>query len=77
LIIKKRAKKMMSKLYGEEYEKVVWRAEDVQALKKDWSLPRCEEWLEDNERHISDRLIELGWDVMDTLLQMEDDDEEV
>jgi hypothetical protein len=75
LIIKKRVKKMMSKLYGEEYAKVVWRAEDVQALKKDWSLPRCEEWLEDNERHISDRLIELGWDVMDTLLQMEDDDE--
>jgi hypothetical protein len=75
LIIKKRAKKMMSKLYGDEYAKVVWRAEDVQALKKDWSLPRCEEWLEDNERHISDRLIELGWDVMDTLLQMEDDDE--
>jgi len=68
---------MMSKLYGDEYAKVVWRAEDVQALKKDWSLPRCEEWLEGNERHISDRLIELGWDVMDTLLQMEDDDEEV
>ena len=68
---------MISKLYGEEYAKVVWRAEDVQALKKDWSLPRCEEWLEDNERHISDRLIELGWDVMDTLLNMEDDDEEV
>jgi hypothetical protein len=71
----RRTKKMMSKLYGDEYAKVVWRAEDVQALKKDWSLPRCEEWLEDNERHISDRLIELGWDVMDTLLQMEDDDE--
>ena len=67
----------MSKLYGDEYAKVVWRAEDVQALKKNWSLPRCEEWLEDNERHIADRLIELGWDVMDTLLNMEDDDEEV
>jgi hypothetical protein len=73
----RRTKKMMSKLYGDEYAKVVWRAEDVQALKKDWSLPRCEEWLQNNDRHISDRLIELGWEVMDTLLQMEADDEEV
>ena len=67
----------MSKLYGEEYAKVVWRAEDVKAINGAWTLERCEEWLQDNERHISDRLIELGWDVMDTLLNMEDNDEEV
>ena len=67
----------MSNLYGEEYAKVVWRAEDVKSINGAWSLEKCEEWLQDNERHISDRLIELGWDVMDTLLQMEDDDEEV
>ena len=67
----------MSKLYGEEYAKVVWRAEDVKAIKGAWSLEKCEEWLQDNDRHISDRLIELGWEVMDTLLQMEADDEEV
>ena len=65
----------MSKLYGEEYAKVVWRAEDVKAIKGAWTLERCEEWLQDNDRHISDRLIELGWEVMDTLLQMEADDE--
>ena len=65
----------MSKLYGDEYAKVVWRAEDVKAIKSAWSLEKCEEWLQDNDRHISDRLIELGWEVMDTLLQMEDDDE--
>jgi hypothetical protein len=63
------------KLFGEEYAKVVWRAEDVKAIKGAWSLEKCEEWLQDNDRHISDRLIELGWEVMDTLLQMEDDDE--
>lgn len=67
----------MSKLYGDEYAKVVWRAEDVKAIKGAWTLERCEEWLQDNDRHISDRLIELGWEVMDTLLQMEADDEEV
>ena len=65
----------MSKLYGDEYAKVVWRAEDVKAIKGAWTLERCEEWLQDNDRHISDRLIELGWEVLDTLLQMEADDE--
>ena len=47
---------------------VTWHAEDVQTLKPDWSLEKCNEWLEDNERHISDRLIELGWEVIDALL---------
>jgi hypothetical protein len=65
----------MSKLYGDEYAKVVWRAEDVKSINGAWSLERCEEWLQNNDRHISDRLIELGWEVMDTLLQMEADDE--
>ena len=50
----------MSNLYGEEYAKVVWRAEDVQSINGAWSLEKCEEWLQDNERHISDRLIEYG-----------------
>ena len=74
----------MSKLYGEEYAKVVWRAEDVQSIQKNWSLPKCEEWLQDNERHVSDRLIELGWEVLDVLVRQrsyneeeENDDEKV
>jgi hypothetical protein len=46
------------------------------SIKKDWSLPRCEEWLEGNERHISDRLIELGWEVLEVLVRQNDDDEE-
>ena len=65
----------MSKLYGEEYAKVVWRAEDVKSINGAWSLPRCEEWLEDNEDRISERLTELGWEVLGALLMMEDDDE--
>ena len=52
---------------------VTWRAEDVQTLKPNWSLEKCNEWLEDNERHISDRLIELGWEVIDALLITESD----
>jgi hypothetical protein len=67
---------MMSNLYGDEYAKVVWRAEDVQSIKSDWSLQKCEEWLQYNERRISDRLIELGWEVIDTLLTMEKDNDD-
>jgi len=47
---------------------VTWHAEDIKTLKPNWSLKKCNEWLEDNERHISDRLIELGWEVIDALL---------
>ena len=47
---------------------VTWHAEDVKSLKPKWSLKKCNEWLEDNERHMQDRLIELGWEVMDALL---------
>jgi len=50
---------------------VTWHAEDVQTLKPNWSLEKCNEWLEDNERHMQDRLIELGWEVMDALLMTE------
>ena len=60
---------------GEDYASVTWRAEDVQSIKKDWSLPRCEEWLEDNEDNMKDRLTELGWEVMGALLMMEDDED--
>ena len=47
---------------------VTWHAEDVKTLRPNWSLDKCNEWLEDNERYMSDRLIELGWEVMDALL---------
>lgn len=60
----------MSKLYGDGYAEVVWRAEDVKYLKPSWTLPQCEEWLQDNEESIKDRLTELGYEVMDSFLSM-------
>ena len=60
---------------GEEYCTTGWRAEDVYMMKPEWTLPQCEEWLADNEGRIQDRLTELGWEVIDTLLMMEGDDE--
>jgi hypothetical protein len=65
----------VSKLYGDEYAKVVWRAEDVKYLKPSWTLPQCEEWLQDNQEHMKDRLTELGYEVMDSFLSMEGHDE--
>jgi len=61
---------------GENYAELAWRAEDVHYLKPSWTLPRCEEWLEDNEDNIKDRLTELGYEVIGTLLSMEDDEED-
>ena len=61
---------------GENYTSVTWRAEDVHYLKPSWTLPRCEEWLEDNEDNIKDRLTELGYEIMSALLSTEEDDDE-
>jgi len=61
---------------GEDYASVTWRAEDVHYLKPSWTLPRCEEWLEDNEDNIKDRLTELGYEIMSALLSTEEDDDE-
>jgi hypothetical protein len=60
---------------GEDYASVTWRAEDVHYLKPSWTLPRCEEWLEDNEENIKDRLTELGYEIMSALLSTEEDEE--
>ena len=60
---------------GEDYASVTWRAEDVHYLKPSWTLPRCEEWLEDNEDNIKDRLTELGYEIMSALLSTEEDEE--
>lgn len=65
----------MVKFYGEEYASVTWRAEDVSMIKPEWSIEKCEEWIQDNENRIQDRLTELGWEVLDSFLGMDDDDE--
>jgi len=75
----------MSKFYGEEYAKVVWRAEDVGDLKPKWTLAQCEEFLQEIDRHFTDRLTEEGWEVLRAFTDMskdfvdfdeEEDDEE-
>lgn len=54
------------------YAHVRWHPDDVHELKPEWTLEQCEDWLAKNEDNISDRLIERGWVVMETLLDDED-----
>jgi len=60
----------------ENYAIVEWQAQDVKVLKPLWTLEESKEWLVDNEGRIQDRLTELGWEVLESLLMMEDDEEE-
>ena len=64
-----------SKFYGKGYAEVKWRAEDVKTIKPNWSMPKCEEWLSDYENKIQDRIIKHGWEVLEALVMIEDDDE--
>lgn len=58
-----------------KYATVTWTAEDVLTLRPQWSKERAEEWLEANQKYVRDRLVELGWDVIETLLSSEGRDE--
>ena len=49
---------------------ITWKPEDIQTLRPDWSLYKCEEWLADNFKYIRDVSIERGWDAIDDLLPM-------
>ena len=55
--------------------KITFAAEDIQTLRPNWSLEECESWLQENEKYIRDRLIELGWEVIETLLPCNTDKE--
>jgi len=55
----------------ETYAKGEWTAEDVLTLRPDMTAEQAEEFLQSNEKHLRDRLIELGWDVMESLLAYE------
>ena len=61
----------MSKDSEGYYGHVRWHPEDVQALRPKWSLKKCETWLSKNETYLSDRLVEMGWDVMRALIDDE------
>lgn len=53
------------------YAKVEWTAEDIQTLREDMTVAEAEEFLQSNQKHIQDRLVELGWEVIESLLSYE------
>jgi hypothetical protein len=56
------------RFYGTAYAETKWRAEDVKTIRPKWSMKKCEEELGSIEKHLTGRLIELGWEVMEDLL---------
>lgn len=50
------------------YAKVVWTVDDILTLKPDWTDEQAEEWLACNQKYIQDRLVEVGWEVIEDLL---------
>lgn len=55
-----------------KYGKVEWTAEDVLTLRPDLSVTEAENFLGRNQKHLRDRLIETGWEVMETLIRMDE-----
>lgn len=46
-----------------------WQAGDVLGLRPDWTEEQAWEWLADNGKHIISRSVELGWEVIEDLLE--------
>lgn len=49
--------------------------EDVLSLREDWSVKQCEDFLSRNSKQMQDRLIELGWQVMQDLIDYDESEE--
>ncbi len=58
------------------FAEVKWTVQDVLSLRENWTEEQAENFLEENEKRIKDRLVEEGWDVLEDLLPPEEEDEE-
>jgi hypothetical protein len=54
------------------YAGIAWTVEDVQVLRAGWTDEQAEAFLERNQKHLRDRLIEEGWDVMGNLIELDE-----
>lgn len=55
--------------------KVSWCAEDILEKRPNWTIQRCQDFLDDNEDHIQLAMIEAGADAIDECLRWEDNDD--
>lgn len=51
-----------------EFAVVKWRIADIKELRPNWTDEKCIAFLEEIESNLQDRMIERGWDVIDTLI---------
>ena len=49
-----------------------WHVEDIKSLRPKWSTAQAMDFLVRNEKWIADRLVELGWEVIETLIAQEE-----
>ena len=59
--------KIMSAPNEQKWATVSWMAGDVHSIKPSWSMEKCEEWLETNQKYIQERLVEVGFEVIEDL----------
>ena len=63
------------------YAMARWHADDIKQHAKmrfdlDITDEQAEEWLSMHESNIADRMVEMGWDVIDSLMSEEDFEDE-
>lgn len=55
-----------------KFAQLAWTPGDVQTHKPDWTEEQCREWLAQHQKHIQNRLCELGNELIGTLVELED-----
>lgn len=50
---------------------IKWSAEDIQAIRPNLTLEQAEELLDTIGESLKDRSIEIGWEIMETLITLE------
>ena len=60
----------------EKYVETSWCPADVKALYEHWSDEKCQDMLFKVANYLEDRLIELGWQVLEDLIAMQEDIDE-
>ena len=57
------------------YILIGWSPSDIQVIRPKWSLEKCKDWLEDNERYLDGLFIAAGWAILDDSITATEDEE--
>lgn len=50
------------------FARTAWTVADVNSIRPDWTPAQCLDFLERNEHHIADKMIENGFDILTVLI---------